>query len=114
MDTLPVLFRDAYHCSNVLKRAIIAVRFNPISTKLHLRGTEMKYVPGNEELWRHLAFVVDALEKELSTEVMVDESGYYIAKIDTCIGHGSAEDILAKPRLMKALKERIDGKGIID
>jgi len=74
----------------------------------------MRYVPSNEDLWRHRAFVVDALEKELSTEVMVDESGYYIAKIDTCIGHGSAEDILAKPRLMNALKERIDGKGIIN
>ena len=69
----------------------------------------MEYSANKEDVWRHRAFVVSALEKGLSTEVLVDESGYFVAKIDTRIGHDVAEDTLAMPRLMNILKARMAG-----
>jgi len=67
----------------------------------------MKHVPDQNDVLRHRAFVVSALARELNTEVTLDDSGYYIPETDTHIGNGSAEDILAKPHLMKEVKERI-------
>jgi len=66
-------------------------------------------VPNDEDVWRYRAFVAGALERELSTEVLVDESGYFIAKIDTRVGHHMAGDVLARPRLMNILKARMAG-----
>jgi hypothetical protein len=67
----------------------------------------MGYVRSSNDILRHRAFLAAALARELGTEVQVDESGYYISIINLRICEGSAEDVLAKPRLMRELKERV-------
>lgn len=68
---------------------------------------KMAYFPSEEDILRHRAFVAAALAKELNMEVRMDDSGYHIPGSDTFIENGAAEDILAKPRLMRQLKEQL-------
>ena len=63
--------------------------------------------PIEEGVLRHRRFVVGALARELGTEVTMDDSGYYILQMKAFIDKGLAEDILAKPRLIKELKEQV-------
>lgn len=68
----------------------------------------MRYIPNEEDFLRHRAFVITALAKELETDVTMDDSGCRISKVNICISISSAEDILAKPRLMRELREHIE------
>jgi len=60
-----------------------------------------------EGVLRHRRFVAGALARELGTEVTIDDSGYHIPETKAFIDKGLAEDILAKPRLIKELKEQV-------
>ena len=77
------------------------------STRVPRPETTPASTPMEDGVSRHRRFVVGALAKELGTDVTMDDSGYYIPETKAFIDKGLAEDILAKPRLIKELKEQV-------
>lgn len=79
----------------------------PPSTRVPRPETTPTSTPMEDDVFRHRRFVVGALARELGTEVTMDDSGYYIPETKAFIDKRLAEDILAKPRLIKELKEQV-------
>jgi|GEM_PF-5522362 len=77
------------------------------STRVARLETTPASTPMEEGVFRHRRFVAGALARELGTEVTMDDSGCHIPKTKAFIDKGLAEDILAKPRLIKELKEQV-------